>query len=93
MNHNILGVDLRMTCGACPEQYNAYIGDKQVGYFRLRHGSFRVDYPECGGETVFYSSNVKGDGVFEDDEREYFLTKGVIAILDIIKEEEQLEKI
>ena len=37
-------IELVKTCGACPEQYDAYFEGYQVGYLRLRHGTFRVDY-------------------------------------------------
>jgi hypothetical protein len=73
-------IELTMTCGACPEQYDAYIGEKQVGYLRLRHGSFRVDFIECGGETI-YQAEPKGDGIFEWDERDYYLTEAKKAII------------
>ena len=33
----INGVTLVQTCGACPEQYDAYIDDKKIAYLRLRH--------------------------------------------------------
>jgi hypothetical protein len=45
----------------------------------LRHGTFRADYPFCGGETV-YESSPDGDGIFEDYERIYELTKAIEAI-------------
>ena len=45
---------------------------KKIGYLRLRHGEFRVDYPDCGDETIYYSQEMLGDGCFEEDEREYF---------------------
>lgn len=70
---------LRLTCGACPEQYDAFRDGIQVGYLRLRHGSFRVDFPECGGETI-YEASPRGDGEFEDDERDYYLRFAVDAI-------------
>jgi len=63
------GFKLVCTSMACPEQYNVFYGDRQVGYLRLRHGRFRADCPDCGGETV-YSSNTKGDGGFADEERD-----------------------
>lgn len=47
------GLNFVMTCGACPEQYDVFKGEDQVGYIRLRHGVFRVDCPECSGATVF----------------------------------------
>jgi plasmid stability protein len=31
-------VRLVRTCFACPEQYDAFIGEEKVGYLRLRHG-------------------------------------------------------
>ena len=39
----INGYRLILTCGACPEQYDVFDGDRQVGYLRLRHGHFRAD--------------------------------------------------
>lgn len=77
---------LKQTCGACPEQYDML--DKQgntVGYFRLRHGSFTVTYPDVGGKLVF-RANPEGDGgMFEDYEREYYLTLGFLAIMHEIE--------
>lgn len=76
---NILGYELVETCGACPEQYDVYKDKKQVGYLRLRHGNFTVQTPSAGGEIV-YQASPKGDGLFEDSEREYFLTEAIRAI-------------
>lgn len=75
----INGLRLVCTCSACPEQYDVFDGDTQVGYLRLRHGSFRADVPDCGGKTV-YAAHTQGDGVFEDDERLHYLTEAVAAI-------------
>lgn len=72
---------LEMTCGACPEQYDAFMGDEMVGYLRLRHGYFSVRCPDAGGEEVF-DGYPKGDGIFDADERDYFLTKAKAAIYD-----------
>lgn len=81
------GLKLVCTCGACPEQYDVYdANDKQVGYLRLRHGHFRADYPDCGGETV-YESQTKGDGVFAEEERIPEITKAIHALLAKINEE------
>ena len=41
---------LVLTCGACPEQYDAFDGERQVGYLRLRHGHFTVTCPDVGGD-------------------------------------------
>lgn len=75
------GLELHLTCQACPEQYEVFLeGTKvQAGYLRLRHGSFRVDYPDCGGETI-YEASPKGDGIFENDERAFFLSEALQAI-------------
>jgi hypothetical protein len=70
---------LELTCYACPEQYDAFVDDRQVGYLRLRHGEFRVDCPNVGGETV-YRSEPAGDGMFDDDERETELMKAKACI-------------
>lgn len=75
-----LTIRLEMTCSACPEQYDAFMGDTQVGYLRLRHGHFRVDFPECGGETI-YEADTSGDGYFDDAERDYHLGRAKAAIL------------
>lgn len=74
--------DLRLvcTCSACPEQYDVFDGDTQVGYLRLRHGYFRADYPDCGGETV-YEADTVGDGVFAENERMPQLEKAVAALI------------
>lgn len=79
LNYKPSDIRLDMTCGACPEQYDAYVGNRQVGYLRLRHGIFRVDYPDCGEETI-YTAYPKGDGTFHPDEREYYLTQAREAI-------------
>lgn len=66
------GVCLVLTCAACPEQYDAFLGSTQIGYLRLRHGIFRVDYPGNYGETV-YTAWPNGDGCFDEAEREHYL--------------------
>lgn len=77
------GCRLICTCSACPEQYDVFDNNGvQIGYLRLRHGYFRADVPDCGGETV-YTTNTKGDGVFDDDdERRLELTRAIAAIKD-----------
>jgi hypothetical protein len=76
----IHGYRLKQTCFACPEQYDVFddLG-QQVAYFRLRHGGFRVDVPDCGGETI-YSANPEGDGIFTREERVRYLTEAVLAV-------------
>lgn len=80
------GLEIKMTCPACPEQYEVFKDGVQVAYFRLRHGEFRVDYPSCGEETI-YEAEPNGDGIFYDDERLNYLTKAMRKLLVKIKEE------
>lgn len=72
-------IRLVKTCGACPEQYDAFDGDKQVGYLRLRHGCFTVNCPNFSGEEV-YSAAPQGDGCFDPEERDYYFRFAVDAI-------------
>jgi hypothetical protein len=76
----IHGYRLHQTCGACPEQYDVFddLG-QQVAYFRLRHGGFRVNVPDVGGEVI-YRAEPKGDGAFFADERVHYLTEAVLAV-------------
>jgi hypothetical protein len=83
-NREIEGFRLVCTSPACPEQYEVLDGERQVGYLRLRHGRFRADCPDCGGETV-YSSNTKGDGVFDEEEREREITAAITRIKEWLK--------
>lgn len=73
-------VRLEMTCGACPEQYDAYIGENKVGYLRLRHGYFTVEVP-CVFGRVVYEAYTMGDGAFDASEREFHLIRAKKAIL------------
>jgi len=73
------GVRLVLTCGACPEQYDAFVGEERVAYLRLRHGYFYASCPWVEGETV-YESNTRGDGIFDSEEREKELKAAVAAI-------------
>jgi plasmid stability protein len=80
-------VRLVRTCFACPEQYDAFIGEEKVGYLRLRHGHFRVDCPDVWGEMV-YEASPKGDGIFDDDERVEHLQAAREAIAEWWRERE-----
>jgi hypothetical protein len=68
--------------GMCPEQYDVFDGEKEVGYLRLRHGSFAAYLTgrATDWDAVYRSDAMQGDGCFEDDEREKFLTAAVQAI-------------
>lgn len=86
----INGYTLVLTCAACPEQYDVYKNNRQVGYLRLRHGRFRADYPSCMEETV-YEAYPNGDGAFEDDERHFYLTEAIKAI-DVKRQSERQKR-
>ena len=88
-------IDLRETCMACPEQYDAYLGDRKVAYLRLRHGYFSVEFLESGGELLF-EAHPEGDGMFEEEEREEYLNKAKRAIFfrlmkEIVEKREKKE--
>ena len=74
-------IRLEQTCGACPEQDDAYLGDStaRIGCLRLRHGHFYAACPDVEGEIV-YQSFTQGDGVFEVEEREQHLSAAKTAI-------------
>lgn len=78
-------IKLVETCSACPEQYDAFYDNQQVGYLRVRHGGFRVDFGFCGGDTIYYTYDIKGDGCFEDEEREFYLGEAKKAIIEHIE--------
>ena len=75
------GAVFRLTCIACPEQYDVDLGEaRNRGYVRLRHGELRADYLPDGDfsrAVPVYEHNV-GDhaGCFEsDEERDRHLTE------------------
>ena len=75
------GYTLKRTCYACPEQYDVFDqSGNMVAYIRLRHGSLRVDVPDCGGETIYRASPI-GDGILDDSERYKYLNKCVKEII------------
>lgn len=67
------------TCEAYPEQYDFYLDDRKIGYLRLRWGYFRAEYVPSG-ETA-YEAYPKGDGIFDSDERDYYLKRALDALL------------
>lgn len=77
------GLEIKLTCGACPEQYEVFKEGEQVAYYRLRHGEFTVDYPNCSGETI-YEAEPNGDGTFDEDERVIYLTRAMRKVLEKI---------
>lgn len=87
------GLRLVRTCTACPEQYDVFNGNTQVGYLRLRHGEFRASCPDYNGKTVYTCCTV-GDGMFDDDvERMCELRHAMNAInYELHKEENKMAK-
>ena len=83
----IQGYRFELTCQACPEQYDVYdLAGTQVAYCRLRHGHFRVNCPEHGGDIV-YAVNTIGDGIFEPGERMGHLMIAALKIQEWIAEQ------
>lgn len=62
----------------CPEQYNVYLDGEEIAYLRLRHGHFTAEMP-IGGVLV-YAAHPKGDGCFEDDERDWYIQNAIHSI-------------
>ena len=78
----INGCTLVRTCYACPEQYDVFFHDFQIGYLRLRHGNFTAEYPDVRGRLAF-QDYPKGDGVFETDERYAYLELAVENLIRV----------
>ena len=74
------GLTMIETCSISPEQHDVMLGNTQVGYLRLRHGSFTVSCPN-GGNLIIYEADPEGDGSFEEHEREKYLCEAIDAIL------------
>jgi hypothetical protein len=89
---NLEDINLIETCGACPEQYDAYHNGEIVGYLRLRHGIFRVDYLANDERKVIYHGEPNGDGMFEPEEREFYLTEAKKAIIKTISGEDLVDE-
>lgn len=78
-------MNLFQTCAACPEQYDliSLLDNKQLAYFRLRWGTFRVDVPDVGGETIYSKCFDDGfKGSFREEEREEELIKAIRVVIE-----------
>lgn len=83
-------IRLEMTCAVCPEQYDAFDQDgKLIGYLRLRHGTFQVECPECGEDTVYEAFLDYQQGNFYDGEREKYLDAAKRAIARYYRDKER----
>jgi hypothetical protein len=78
---------LEKTCDACPEQYDVYKKDRCVGYLRLRHGYFSAEAFTTNGNQIVYEAYVNGDGIFDDDERDFHLKTAKKAIKKALKKD------
>lgn len=75
------GVRFVRTSYACPEQYDVFDGDEQVGYVRLRRGTFSVSIPDANGRDIFTDRPADSDGVFETwVQRDEYLTRAAKLI-------------
>ena len=85
---SINGYKLVLECRAMPEAYGVFLDNKEIGYLRLRHGYFAATYylKDEDGEVV-YDAEPKGQGEFDNDEREYYLNKAVEEIDKYIKKD------
>jgi hypothetical protein len=64
--------EVRLTCSACPEQWDILIDGEMVGYLRCRSSRWRLDYPDVCGETLISEPWHPERGRYEsnfDDER------------------------
>lgn len=77
-------LELVLTCSACPEQYDAMFDGRLVGYLRLRHGEFTVTCPDVDGQIVL-DARPRGDGSFDDDERDDYLRRAKAAIASWVR--------
>lgn len=84
------GLRFELTCSGCPEQYNVFEGERQVGYVRLRHGELRVDVPDCGGrEVLSHKFDDPLQGQFADTWQRYgWLQRAALAIHTWVQAEE-----
>lgn len=77
-----MAIELKPTCIACPEQYDALLYGNMVGYLRLRGGIFTVHCPTVGGVCVV--NGLVGDalaGTFDSEQaRQQALLVARVAI-------------
>ena len=84
---NIKGLEFYQTCFACPEQYDVFYNESQVGYIRLRWGHLTVEYPDVGDELIYEAAiGNEWNGEFESEkQRQHHLNIIADIILDKIK--------
>lgn len=73
------GLAFELTCSACPEQYDVWLGERQeqVGYVRVRWGHAWAYHPDFMGEPV-YDEPIGDDDLagqfIDDDQRQAVLS-------------------
>lgn len=68
------GLEFKLTCLACPEQYDVFLDGVQVAYVRLRHGFLRVWVPDCDDDDNLIYTHEFDDGwkgTFDSDEERF----------------------
>jgi len=84
-------MNLINTSRSDPEQYDAIVGDEQVGHLHLRRGRFVVECPVSCGEIV-YEAFPGGYGRFLDDERDKYLDLAKQKIAEWLRSHKTLEE-
>jgi len=69
------GYRLELTSSAAPEQYDVFDGATQIGWLKLRNGTFRATASES--DVVVMKSRPKGNARFHRDERQDHLRLAV----------------
>lgn len=75
------GLVFKLTCSACPEQYDIFKDGKQVGYFRLRYGCLFVWSPKAFDDLLLNAEY--GDafcGQLKDEDHARYLKIAAYAI-------------
>ena len=82
-DYRIQGIWFKLTCGACPEQYDVFAGTNQVAYVRLRWGRLRVDVPDVGGETVYVNYfDDEFKGTFSNEQERVHYLNEIVTVLN-----------
>lgn len=87
-SRTINGLAFVQTCSACPEQYDVFRGEEQVGYVRLRWGYLRAEYLVDMQEVYSYEFEDAMKGAFyEEEERQEHLINIADSLLERINNE------
>ena len=77
----IKGLEFRLTCLMCPEQYDVFLDNVQVAYVRLRRGYLSVDSPDCGDETIYKHQFINKQGCFKSAKQRIKYLKKIARII------------